>query len=135
MWLALSIRQPWPWFILCGQDWAKDYENRDWPDRYARDQLQRCPVGSYFYIHASSGMTGREFDEACAFAAQAGATLFPRFDDLKRGGLVGHAKLEALVTGSKSKWFTGPKALKLAEVYPIPFMPCKGALGFFRPDL
>jgi len=124
---ALSIRQPWCWFILCGQPWAKDVENRDWRNR--------CGFRGNLLIHASKGMTKREFDEACAFSATAGATLFPKFDELKRGGIVGMVTVTGHVTASKSPWFCGPTALTLTDPYPMPFQPCLGQLGIFEPSI
>ena len=121
---ALSIRQPWPWFILCGFTWAKDVENRDW--KY------RCHERGNILIHASSGMTKREFEEACKFAASAGATMFPKFDQLKRGGIVGMVEIVNHVTKHSSRWFTGPTALVLRNPYPLPFRPCAGQLGLFE---
>jgi hypothetical protein len=128
---ALSIRQPWCWFILADFPWQKCYENRNWDESYLRAQLSLCPVGSDFLIHASKGMTQAEFDEACAFAVRAGANLTPRFDDLKRGGIVGIVRLDGVVKEVESPWFTGPIALRLKAAYPLPFVPCNGALGFF----
>ncbi len=122
---ALSIRQPWPFFILCGQPWWKNVENRDWKSR--------CNFRGDFLIHASKSMTQKEFDDACKFARTAGATKFPQFDELKRGGIVGMARVTDHVTRHPSKWFTGPTALVLVEPYPLPFKPCQGQLGFFEP--
>lgn len=47
---ALSIRQPWAWLILHA---GKDIENRTW-QTYQR---------GWFAIHASKGMTRREYYE------------------------------------------------------------------------
>ncbi len=128
---ALSIRQPWAWFILCGFAWWKRYENRDWGEEYARAQFRICPPGSDFAIHASKGMTHREFDEACEFAQDAGALMFPRFDEVKRGGIVGITQFVRPVRKSRNRWFTGPIALEMDDPYPVPFMPWQGQLGFF----
>lgn len=122
---ALSIRQPWPWFILCGHPWAKDVENRDWKSR--------CNFKGNLLIHASKGMTKTEFEEACAFAQTAGATMFPRFDELKRGGIVGMVEVTGHVRTSQSPWFVGPTALTFKHPYPLPFHPCLGQLGIFDP--
>lgn len=123
---ALSIRQPWPWFILCGFAWAKDVENRDWP-------LPRDYLGHNCLIHAGKAMTQREFDEACQFAAEAGATMFPKFDELKRGGIVGMVKFTKCVRLSSSPWFSGKFGFVISEPYPLPFRRCQGQLGFFKP--
>ncbi len=123
---ALSIRQPWPWFILCGFAWAKDVENREWQNK--------CNERGDFLIHASKGMTVKEFEHACAFAATAGATKFPEFDELKRGSIVGMARITDHVKQHRSKWFIGPTALVLTDAYPLPYKPCLGQLGFFEPQ-
>lgn len=125
---ALSIRQPWPWFILCGFPWWKDIENREWAP-------PREMIGRNFQIHASKTMSKREFEEACAFAATAGATMFPDFDKLKRGGIVGMAKLVKVVRVSTSPWFVGKYGFVLDEPYPVPFVPCLGQQGFFEPQI
>jgi hypothetical protein len=121
---ALSIRQPWAWFILCGHPWAKDVENRDWQ--------HLCRERGNLLIHAAKGMTKKEYDDACKFARTAGATMFPQFDDLKRGGIVGMVKLVDHVRRHKSKWFEGPTALVFTDPYPLPFRPYPGQLGFFE---
>jgi hypothetical protein len=129
---ALSIRQPWAFFILEGEP-LKDYENRDWTEEYARAQLNRCSVGSDFLIHASKRMTAKEYDDAIKFAAtHCGAVRLPAFASLKRGGIVGGARLVAVVRKSTSPWFTGPLALRLEKPYTLPFKPLAGQLGFFE---
>lgn len=129
---ALSIRQPWAWFIFHGHP-LKDIENRDWQDDYAKAQFSRVPPGSNILIHAAAGCTEQEFLDACDFAlTKAGCTTLPRFETLERGGIVGMVKFSAALRGSRSKWFVGPIGLKLEDPYPLPFQPCKGALGFFQ---
>lgn len=127
---ALSIRQPWAWFIVHG---TKNYENRQWDDRYLRSQLAACPIGSDFQIHASSSMTKREYEEACEFASErCGVTMIPRIGELRLGGIIGIVRLDGVVRSSSSPWFTGRIALRLSDPLPVPFHPCKGALGFFE---
>lgn len=121
---ALSIRQPWAWFILHA---GKDVENRDWKWL----SKERGNV----LIHASKGMTKREFDEACQFAKECGATQCPKFEDVKRGGIVGMVDIVDHVRHHKSPWFVGPTAFVLKNPYPLPFQPCLGQLGFFEPVL
>lgn len=125
---ALSIHQPWCWFILCGFPFWKNIENRDW---YPPKEM----IGANFQIHASKAMTASEFKEACAFGAEAGATMFPDPDRLKRGGIVGIVKLARVVRVSSSPWFTGKYGWVLEEPYPLPFMPCPGERGFFEPQV
>lgn len=127
---ALSIRQPWAWAILHA---GKDVENRDWKP-WNPGLKFRGP----FLIHASSSMTKAEYEDFIDTAHDisrtdpfiAGLTL-PAFNDLPRGGIVGRATIYGIVTESKSPWFFGPMALLVDSPKPVPFMPFKGALGFF----
>lgn len=125
---ALSIRQPWAWFIVNG---FKNVENRIW----------RTDFRGEFLIHASAGCTFEEYHDAYVFAEQAAKILprnfpnFPCFADLQRGGIVGKARLVDCVAASDSPWFTGPFGFVLADVQPLPFTPCKGMLKFFEVNL
>lgn len=124
--LALSIRQPWAFSIVHG---GKDIENRQWPTRY------RGPL----LIHAAKGMTRDELDDWKDFIAERnldgpwrdGKTV----GDLQRGGIVGACDLVDCITQSDSPWFVGRFGFVLRNVRPLPFMPCRGALGFFKPEL
>ena len=117
---ALSIRQPWAWAILHA---GKDIENRDWSDSNPALRF-RGP----FLIHASSGMTKHEYEE---FSWIDLPVKVPAFNDLQRGGIVGRARVADVVREYRSRWFNGPIGLVLADVQPLPFIPFKGALGFF----
>jgi hypothetical protein len=121
---ALSIRQPWAWLILRGD---KPIENRCWATKFR----------GRFLIHAAKGMTKAEYEDAFDFACYCGfdihrAPSFRDFDGM-RGGIVGVANLVDCVTSSDSPWFVGEHGFVLADVQTIPFIPCKGALGFFYP--
>ena len=48
------------------------------------------------------------------------------------GGIVGVATITGCVDSSDSKWFMGPYGFTLADAKPLPFIPCKGKLGFFN---
>jgi hypothetical protein len=130
--LALSIRQPWAWAIVHG---GKDIENRDWVTN------RRGPI----CIHASKGMTSGEYQNASRFIAQTvrgiddawlskwhGACAAPY--KLERGGIIGTAEIVGCVIDSTSPWFFGRFGFVLANVTPVDFIPCKGALGFFKWD-
>jgi hypothetical protein len=144
--VALSIRQPWAWAILHA---GKDVENRDWSDRYpgftAALRLVEAVIeegGGKFLIHASLGMTRGEYEDSLADMHEISCTrpfppglALPAFESLPRGGIVGRAQLYDVVSEHASPWFFGPVGLVLRNVRPLPFVPCKGALGFFRvPD-
>lgn len=130
---AISVRGPWWWFMFYATGCLKDCENRDW--KYL------CRERGWILIHAAKGMTKREYDEAVQFARdEVGYTgHIPEFEWFKAftregGGIVGSAYLNNHVRDHKSKWFTGPTALVLSRQYPMPFMRCAGALGFFEPS-
>ena len=131
---ALSIRQPWAWAIIHA---GKNVENRDWKPRNPGLRF-RGPV----MIHASSGMTRDEYESCLGVCHHVSYShpfppglAMPAFDDLLRGGIVGTANVVDIVTDSDSPWFFGRYGLVLEDVRPIPFIPCKGALGFFKPEL
>jgi hypothetical protein len=114
---ALSIRQPWAWAIVKA---GKDIENRTWSTSF------RGPI----CLHASAGMTAAEYAEASAFMLSIGIET-PRKESLERGGIVAVASIAGCVTGLRSPWFSGPYGFVLQDVCPVPFIPCKGSLGFF----
>jgi len=123
--VALSIRQPWAWAILHA---GKDIENRSW------ESLRRGPI----CIHAAKGLTKREFDGFVDLAramTRVGTwpkdVWVPEMKDLARGGIIGVADLVGCVRESASPWFQGTYGFVLANVRPVEFIPCIGALGFF----
>ena len=120
--LCLSVRQPWAWLIVNG--W-KNIENREWP----------TPFRGRFLIHASKGMTRGDYDSAVMFVAGfAPSLVIPPMASLERGGVVGEAVLLDCVTRHDSDWFCGTYGFVLDEQKPLPFEPCTGALGFFKPN-
>lgn len=118
---ALSIRQPWAWLILNA---GKDIENRCWKTNFR----------GRFLIHAAKGCTRVEHEDAADFAFweaqyRDGVPLLSKLD---RGGVVGMAEIVDCVDSSESPWFMGEYGFVLRNVQPLPFTPCKGALGFFN---
>lgn len=102
---ALSILQPYPHHIFHD---GKDVENRDWPTKGR----------GWFIIHA--GKSKRE--------------LAKSQEHLPLGGFVGMARIVDCVTEMDSEWFFGRYGFVLRDAFPIPLIPYKGQLGFFRPD-
>jgi hypothetical protein len=119
---ALSIRQPWADMIV---HHTKRIENRSWPTKFRGE----------FLIHASSVCTWREYNEAVASAAPLLTGRLPGPRDLDRGGIVGVATLVDCVTEHESLWFVGEYGFVLDHVRALPFIPCRGMLGFFTPKL
>lgn len=122
--LALSVRQPWAWAIIHS---GKPVENRSW---------KRGNPGLAFRgrvcIHASQGMTRDELADAERTFLYAGLTWWPDAHALLRGGIIGTVEIVDVVTEMDSPWFYGPKGLVLRNPQPVPFIPCTGALGFFK---
>jgi hypothetical protein len=128
--LALSIHQPWAWLIVNG---FKNIENRDWPTK----------LRGRFLIHASKKMTQEDYDDAMDLADQVWAVSrqeghlrrarFLNGEGGRRGGIVGEAEIVDCVGRHDSPWFFGKFGFVLANAKPLPFMPCRGQLGFFQP--
>lgn len=122
--LALSIRQPWAALILHA---GKDIENRTWSTR----------VRGRVLVHAGKGMTGQEYNDAIGFAGWTCEVPFAtliRYCEapmLARGGIVGSVEIVDCVQSSPSPWFMGDYGFVLRDPRPLPFVPYKGALGFF----
>ncbi len=119
---ALSIMQPWSWLIVNGH---KDIENRDWPTRY------RGPV----LIHAGKKLDRDAMDDIDrARHPVTGEPISFHYGALyPRGGIVGVAEIVDCVSASASPWFVGRYGFVLRNARPLPFVPMKGALGFFDP--
>lgn len=129
---ALTLTPPWTWIVLHG---GKRIENRTWNTSY------RGP----FLIHASKGMTRDQYDDALdtchVLGSPSVASRVPPPSDLERGGIVGVATLFDVFRPCPP---IGPRGLCthgwhmpgqfgfiLVDVEPLPFLPCKGALGFW----
>lgn len=119
--LALSVRQPWAWAILCA---GKDIENRSWSTR------QRGRV----FIHAAKSALRDEYEEAAAFIAERSAIAVPRRAAIPRGMLIGSVEIVDCVSASDSPWFVGPFGFVLRNPELIEPVPCVGRLGFFEPE-
>jgi hypothetical protein len=121
--IALSIRQPWANMILKA---GKDIENRDWPTK----------VRGRVLIHAAKGCTQAERDDALSFAEIAvGVRYTVDLKTIERGGIVGSVEIVDCVSESQSPWFVGRYGFVLRDPWPLPFIACKGQLGFFHvPD-
>lgn len=120
--LALSVRQPWAWAIVAA---GKNIENRSW-----RRPNPGLMFRGAFAVHASTGMTRAEYEDAADFMATIGVACPPPAD-LVRGAIVGVARVVDVVRDSDSHWFAGPVGLVLADPQLIEPIPSPGALGFF----
>ena len=111
---VLSIRQPWASLIIQG---VKDIENRSWPTNFRGE----------FYVHA--GKYHPKGEELRAIADEFGVTLDTTA--FQYGGIIGAVRLVDCVTSHASRWFEGDYGFVLADARPVPFVPLRGALGFF----
>jgi hypothetical protein len=152
---ALSIRQPWAWAILHA---GKRIENRDWRSCHYRGPLlihaakgctrqeyddAVCDMAKHGLIY-TTGIHGGD-PRAPLIPWLTGATndwTGPLERNLYRGGIVGVCNLVGVIDrnghtfGAQGvdidrRWFSGPIGLVLADIRPLPFVPLKGALGFF----
>lgn len=113
---ALSIKQPWAWLIVNGY---KDIENRSWQTTFRGQVL----------IHAS------KTTDPCPFTVETQLRMgiaLPRRDKIERQGIVGIATIVECVTASDSYWFEGRYGFVMEGARPLPFVPCPGALRFWR---
>lgn len=120
----ISIRQPWAWLIVHG---PKRIENRTWRTHY------RGPI----LIHASSGLTRAEYEEAIEFMAerQILPAYMPRPEELERGGIIGRARVVDCIEESTDPWFMGKYGHVLADVEPLEYRRLKASLGYFKQAL
>lgn len=102
---ALSIKQPYPHHIFHD---GKDVENRDWPTRGR----------GWTIVHA-----GKKDDEDRELV---------REKQMPLGGVVGMMRIVDCVEQMDSEWFFGRYGFVIGEAFPLPFVPAKGALGFFK---
>lgn len=109
---AISIQQPWAWLIIAGY---KDIENRTWPTR----------VRGRVMIHVGKKFDGDPNDWDWPYITPPSS-----FD---RGGIIGTVEIVGCITASQSSWFEGPYGFVLRNPRPLPFRPCRGQLGFFKP--
>ena len=105
---ALSIKQPYPHHIFHD---GKDVENRDWPTKGR----------GWVIVHA--GVSKSELVMSNPIDAQ-----------MPRGGVVGVMRITDCVEEMDSEWFFGRYGFVIGEAFPLPIIPCRGALSLFRLD-
>lgn len=118
---ALSIMQPWSALIAHGH---KDIENRDWKTEFR----------GWVALHA-----GKKMDEDAYASVIRGnhpvtgenrIRVIEPFN-FQRGGIIGCAEIYDCVDRSESDWFVGRYGFMIRNARTVPFIPVKGALGFF----
>lgn len=144
---ALSLTQPWAWLVLrpdvvdpvqrralWAADEIKGVENRRWNTKFRGE----------FLVHAAKGMKRSDYDAASLFATEVGgpalADRIPLWNNLERGGIVGVARLSTVIHPLTPIELPHRLPWHMAEQYgfvlsaskPLPFVACKGALGFWE---
>ena len=121
---ALSIMQPWAWLIVNGH---KAIENRSW----------RCHYRGPILIHAGKKVDRDTLQDLRDRWHPVTGTVLPNEIvapyQIETGGIVGEAEIVDCVERSEDPWFVGRFGIVLRNARPLPFRPCKGALGFFIP--
>jgi hypothetical protein len=110
---TLSIQQPWAWAILHG----KNVENRDW----------YTPVRGRILIHV-----GKKYDSSAESFIESQGFLIPLRPNIPLGGIIGSVEIVDCVTEMDSPWFFGKYGFVLKNPKALPFMCCRGQLGFFE---
>ena len=127
---ALSVRQPWAWAILHA---GKPVENRTWPTRFRGRLL----------IHAGKTFDREGYEWIALNAERLGIPVgaLPGPKGFPMGGVVGAVTVTDCVEGGAgdpaegSPWFFGPFGFTLDDPTAYELVPCRGALGFFRPEV
>lgn len=146
---ALSLLQPWANLVASGEN---DVENRlKWKTSNFR---------GWFLVHASKRPTREYYAGAAIWMANRSLCCLVDHSDERRpgelppwesytgpfGGIIGIANVVDVIhpyrddemhivrpLAARSPWYMGGFALVLEGARPLPFIPCKGALGWFRP--
>jgi hypothetical protein len=142
---ALSLTQPWAWLVV----------RPDVVEPEARAQLTTFEIKGVenrrwntkrrgaFLIHAAKAMTEDQYDDAVLFALEVGGTelanSIPEPRELARGGIIGAANLYTVIhplrpieMAQRLPWHMPDQfGFVLGDQRPLPFLPCKGALGFW----
>jgi hypothetical protein len=143
---VLSLTQPWAWLVvrpdvtdpaqraaLWAADLIKGVENRRWNTKFR----------GAFLIHAAKAMREADYDSAWSMAMDVGgmalAGAIPKPEQLERGGIVGATNLYTVIhplrpieMPQRLPWHMAEQyGFVIADTKPLPFLPCKGALGFW----
>lgn len=133
---ALSVRNPWAWLIVRPDIVDEEARRQAYMDGAIKDienRSRRTNFRGRFLIHASLGMTHREYDDVRDFLVTVALDIvLPPLHELQFGGIVGSATLVDCVDSSASRWYMGQKGYVLCDARACPFISCKGALGFFE---
>jgi hypothetical protein len=124
---AITIKQPWASLIIEG---GKDIENR----------TRRTHVRGWVLVHAGLSWCLPEYEafEFCRtrrlHEKEAVAKVL-REPNRHLGGIIGAMHIADCVDDSYSPWFCAPFGCLIDRVVKLPFLPCRGHLGWFDVQL
>lgn len=150
--VALSLREPWATAVV---RLGKTVENRVWSTKFRGPLFIHAAKGctKTEYLDAVHWMVSRGLARSRFFGRSvfrvAGvdpATLpeIPPLEEMQRGGVIGRARLVDVIPpcASEPPMFERPcthpwhmceqTGFLLADVAPLPFVPLRGELGFFK---
>jgi hypothetical protein len=134
---AITLTGPWWWFMLhLPEPYRKKIENRKLGFSH---KSFRGPV----WVHASAERNEKVVEEARAFARLQGVPerLIPGTEellDLPVGAVVGRFTITGTLPAPMlcelpDRWrMAGQFGFTVEDATPVPLVPCKGALGFWR---
>jgi len=138
---GLSLTQPWAWMIVSLPGLWKNVENRT-------AGFSHKSFRGDFFVHASSLCTEADYDSCLAWCGAKFGTEFrsrvPARESISRGGIVGIARVVDIIepgtlpvgdddTPLVLPWkMVDRYGFLLEDRAELPFVPCKGKLGFWR---
>lgn len=136
---ALSFTQPWGWLVAHGH---KDIENR-------KPGFSHKSFRGPFLIHAAEKCTAKDFANTLRIVrgvtGEPAPFRIPAYDRQERGGIIGVARMVDIIPPWEPdgrpparKWhFPYQWGFVVKDARPLPFIPCGGALGFWKvtPDI
>lgn len=122
---AISVRQPWAWLIVNGH---KTFENRG--RAIAR-------AGTY-WLHTGANTSIQEVAAAIVTTRNANPQIIEVLrnltaDDLPLGGIIGWVTLGEFQRGKTEDPWSFGAGYPITAAGVLPFTPCRGAIGVFKP--
>lgn len=139
---ALSLTQPWAWLIVSAAGHWKNVENR-------RPGFSHKSFRGDFLVHATGSCSPKDYQDCRRWVeghiGEEVLEQIPRRDELLLGGVVGIARVVSLIAPEEThrpaqagtsvieRWHMPEQyGFVLEDRAALPFVPCGGALGFWR---
>ena len=134
-WRALSLSAPWWWLMLhLPPEHRKNIENR--PPKFSHKSFR-----GEFLLHAAKSGSKEDFQAATTCAEFYGVPAellrtMPSIGTISRGGIVGRARITDMLNPDPEScaFWHFPKQLGFVveDAQPLPFVECRGSLGFWK---